>query len=86
MQMYNSDTYIVVDDYLKASKLWQYCSFEGALNIAGDIDVSDNNNSASFKLKQKTTGQTGNDGTKDVKKVVPLKHLQFSENFRNTVH
>ena len=44
MQMYNSDTYIVVDDYLKASKLWQYCSFERALNIAGDIDVSDNNN------------------------------------------
>ena len=86
MQMYNSDTYIVVDDYLKASKLWQYCSFERDLNIAGDIDVSDNNNSASFKLKQKTTGQTGNDGTKDVKKVVPLKHLQFSEHFRNTVH
>ena len=31
-----------------------------------------NNNSASFKFKQKITGKTGDDGTKDVKIMVPL--------------
>ena len=44
--------------------LWQYY---GALNAVGVIiDFPDNNNSALFKLKQKITGETGNDGTKSV--------------------
>ena len=42
----------------------------------GEIDFSDNNNSASFKFKQKIiTGQTGNDGTKNVEITVSLKYL-----------
>ena len=36
---------------------------------------ANNNNSTSFKFKQKITGQTGNDGTKDVEIMVPLKYL-----------
>ena len=32
-------------------------------------------NSISFKFKQEITGQTGNDGKKDVKIIVPLKYL-----------
>ena len=31
--------------------------------------------SASFKLEQKLTGSTGNDGTKNVEITVPLKYL-----------
>ena len=34
-----------------------------------------NNKSASFKFKQKITDQTGNDGTRHVKIMVPLKYL-----------
>ena len=55
---------------LEASSLWQYYRVEQALNVVGDvIDFPDNNNSASFKLKQKLIGETGNDGIKDVKKM-----------------
>ena len=39
------------------------------------IDVLDDSDSASFKSKQKITGQTGNDGTKEVQVMVPLKYL-----------
>ena len=39
------------------------------------IDVLDDPDSASFKSKQKITGQTGNDGTKEVQVMVPLKYL-----------
>ena len=35
----------------------------------------DNNNSASFKVKQQITRQTGNGGRNDVDIMVPLKHL-----------
>ena len=42
----------------------------------------DNNNSASFKFKQKITGQTGNDGRKDVEIMVPLRYLS---NFWRTI-
>ena len=34
-----------------------------------------NHNSKLFKYKQKTTGQTGDDGEKNVKIMVPLKYL-----------
>ena len=73
MPVYNSDNYIVIIN-LEASSLWQYYRVEQALNFVGDvIDFPDNNNSASFKLKQKIIGQSGNDGIKDVKNIVPLK-------------
>ena len=39
------------------------------------IDVLDDPDSASFKSKQKIAGQTGNDGTKEVQVMVPLKYL-----------
>ena len=57
--------------------LWKYYGDERALNAADDIiDFPDSNNSVSFKFKQKITGQSGNDGTKDVEKIVPLKYLR----------
>ena len=69
MSMYNLIEYI--DNYLKMTKsYWQYYRDEPALS-----DFADANNSASFKFKQKMTGQTGNDGTKDVEIMVPLKYL-----------
>ena len=47
--------------------LWQYYRDRQALNAVGIIiHFPDNNNSALFKLKQKITGETGNDGTKSV--------------------
>ena len=56
------------DDYLKTSEgLWPYYRDEPFINNDGIIiDVPDDPDNASFKYKQKTTGQTGNDGTKDV--------------------
>ena len=36
---------------------------------------SEDNTTDSFKFKAKITGQTGNDGTKDVEIMVPLKYL-----------
>ena len=51
----------------KHESLWQYYRDKRALNAVGVIiDFPDNNNSALFKLKQKITGETGNDGTKSV--------------------
>ena len=53
------------------------CRDEPVLDINGDIidfPVA-NNNSASFKFKQKIIGQTGNGSTKGVKIMVPLRYL-----------
>ena len=64
--------------YSKTSRtLWQHYRDEPALDNNGNIiDFPDDiNNSASFKLKQKTTGQTGNGGTKNVEIMVPLNYL-----------
>ena len=59
--------------------LWQYYRDERTGNANGNIidfpDDNDNNNSASFKYEEKITGQTGNDETKDVEIIVPLKYL-----------
>ena len=57
------------DNYSKPSgSLWQYCK---------DIPAVDNNNAivnfANFKVKM--TDQTGDDGTKNVEIMVPLKYL-----------
>ena len=76
MSMYNLLEYS--DTYSKTSvNLWQYYRVELALindNFITDFP-EDNNNSNSFKFKQKITGQTTNNGTKDVEIIVPLKHL-----------
>ena len=63
MPMYNHIEYS--DVYLKTSgSLWQYYRDEPAIDANGNmIDFpADNNNSTSFKYKQKITGQTGNSG------------------------
>ena len=79
MSMYDLVEY--GDNYLKTSGyctmvwyLWQYCTDEPALNNAGVL-VNFPGNSASFKFKQKITGWTGDNGTKAVKIMVPLKYL-----------
>ena len=72
MPMYNLIEYS--DAYLKTSgSSWQYFRDEPGLEVNGNIvDFPANSNSASFKFKQQITGQTGNDGTKDVKIMVFL--------------
>ena len=65
--------------YSKAlGSLWEYDEYEPAFdNTNNIIDFShDKNNSTSFKIKEKRTGQTGNNGTKDVEVIVPLKYLR----------
>ena len=76
MPMYNLIEYS--DNYAKTSgSLWQYCK---------DIPAPNNNNNQieeftggnltdSFNFKVKFTGQTDDDGTKDVEIIVPLKYL-----------
>ena len=73
--MYNLIEYS--DNYAKTTgSLWQYSK---------DIPARDNNNliaeftagntTDSFNFKAKITSQTGNNGTKDVEIIVPLKYL-----------
>ena len=75
MPMYNLIEYS--DNYAKTTgRLWQYCKDIPARNANGEIIVFDVNNvTDSFNFKVKFTGQTGNDGTKDVEIMVPLKYL-----------
>ena len=76
MSMYNLREYI--DNHSKTlGSLWQYHRDESPLNNAGSInDFPDADNyNTSFKFKQKIAGPTENDGTKDVKIMVPLKYL-----------
>ena len=65
------------DNYAKTTGcLWQYCKDIPAPNANGDIAIfAENNTTDSFKFKPKITGQTGNDGTKNVELMVPLKYL-----------
>ena len=44
-------------------------------NNGAIIDVPDDPDNASFRYKQKTTSQTGNDGPEDVQIMVPLKYF-----------
>ena len=75
MPMYNLIKYS--DNYAKTTgSLWQYCKDIPARNDNDQIIVFDVNNvTDSFNFKVKITGRTGNDGTKDVEIIVPLKHL-----------
>ena len=75
MPMYNLIEYS--DNYVKTTgSLWQYCKDIPARNANDENIVFDvNNTTDSFKFKAKITGQTGNNGTKDVEIMVPLKYL-----------
>ena len=65
------------NNYLKTSgSLWQYCKNEPFITDDGVvIDIPDDPDSASLKYKQKITGQTGNDRTKDAQIMIPVKYL-----------
>ena len=73
--MYNLIEYR--DNYSKTSgSLWQYCKDTPAVdNNNPIINFAENNLTDSFNFKVKITGQTGNDGTKNVEIMVPLKYL-----------
>ena len=76
MPMYNVIEYS--DNYAKTTRrLWQYCKDIPARNANTDeiIAFDANNLTDSFKFKAKITGQTGDDGTKYVEIMVPLKYL-----------
>ena len=75
MPMYNLIEFS--DNYAKTTgSLWQYCKDIPARNVNNEIIVFDVNSvTDSFNFKVKITGQTGNDGTKDVEIMVPLKYL-----------
>ena len=75
--MYNLIEYS--DNYSKTSwVLSQYYRDELFLDDNDAIVdfLADKNNSASFKSKKKKTGQTADDGKKDVEIKVPLKYLR----------
>ena len=73
--MYNLIEYS--DIYAKTTgSLWQYCKDIPALNNNNQIIVfAENNLTDSFNFKVKFTGQTGDNGTKNVEIMVPLKYL-----------
>ena len=75
MPMYNLIEYS--DSYAKTTgSLWQYCKDIPARNDNNEITVFARNNlTDSFNFKLKFTGQTGNDGRKDIEIMVPLKYL-----------
>ena len=73
--MYNLIAYI--DNYAETSgSLWKYCKVIAAVdNNNGIVSFTENNLTDSFNFKVKMTGQTGDDGTKNVEIMVPLKYL-----------
>ena len=75
MPMYNLIEYS--DNYAKATgRIWQYCKDIPARNNDDEIVAfAVNNVTDSFNFKAKITGQTGDNGTKGVEIMVPLKYL-----------
>ena len=74
MPMYNLIEYN--DNYAKTSgSLWQYCKDIPALNANDEIIFAEGNLTDSFNFEVKITGRTGNNGTKDVEIMVPLKYF-----------
>ena len=75
MPMYNLIEYS--DNYAKTSGiLWQYCKDILARNNNNQIEEFIRGNLTDpFNFKAKFTGQTDDDGTKDVEIIVPLKYL-----------
>ena len=76
MPMYNLIEYS--DNYAKTTgSLWQCCKDIPARDANNEItEFTAGNTTDSFKFKAKITGQTGDDGTKDVEIIVPLKYLR----------
>ena len=75
MPMYNLIEYS--DNYAKTTgSLWQYCKDIPALNANDEInEFTAGNLTKLINFKAKITGQTGDDGTKNVEIMVPLKYL-----------
>ena len=75
MPMYNLIEYS--DNYAKTTgSLWQYCKDIPARNNNDEItEFTAGNPTDLFNFKVKITGRTGNNGTKDVEIMVPLKYL-----------
>ena len=75
MPLYNLIEYR--DNYSKTSgSLWQYCKDIPAVdNNNAIVNFTDDNLTDSFNFKAKMTGQTGDNGTKNVEIIVPLKYL-----------
>ena len=75
MPMYNLIEY--GDNYAKTTgSLWQYCKDIPDLNANAEItEFTAGNLTDSFNFKAKITGQTGDNGTKNVEIMVPLKYL-----------
>ena len=75
MPMYNLIEYS--DNYSKIfGILFQYCRDVPAVDNNGDVnDFTEANITDSFNLKEKLTGQTGDNSTKNVEVMVPLKCL-----------
>ena len=75
MPMYNLIEYS--DNYAKKSgSLWQYCKYIPAVDNKNEIvNFTENNLPNSFNFKVKMTGQTGDNRTKYVEIMVPLKCL-----------
>ena len=75
MPMYNLIGYC--DNYSKTSRsLWQYCKEIPAVdNNNAIVNFPENNLTNLFNFKVKMTGQTGDDGTKNVEIMVSLKYL-----------
>ena len=70
--MHNLIEYIANFSKISGS-LWQHYRDEPFIgNNDAFIDVPDDPENASFKYKQKITGQTRGNGTKDVKKMILL--------------
>ena len=64
------------DNYAKTKgSLWQYCKDIPARNNGAIVIFAENNLTDPFNFKVKFTGRTGDDGTKDVEIMVPLKYL-----------
>ena len=65
------------DNYTKTSgSLWQYCKDIPAVdNNNAIVNFAENNLTDSFNFKVRMTGQTGDNGTKNVEIMVPLKSL-----------
>ena len=65
------------DNYGKTTgSLWQYCKDVPALDANNEsTNFTADNLTDSFKFKAKITGETGNNGIKDVEIMVPLKYL-----------
>ena len=74
------------NSYLETSgRLWQYYIDQAVLqdnNVVIDFPA-DNDNSTSFKSKQQLTGQTENNGKKDVEKMVSLKYRSTGQTGNN---